>query len=305
MSAHFFVSVHGVRVDMLALGAFAIAGAQSAWHAFRRWESEDWTTVDGQVTLAEITEKHDQFRLRLLYWYKLPGQTYGSDGEYTKNFDKDDEATATQWATRLRDSTIRVRYNPSKPHDSLLWDSDLQAVVDGGSPSAEYGDTPAADELLGWEKTFLPGTLLLAGAGWLFSFVIHVAAFAGASHLHIFGLFGMQALAVALGFPSARTLKASKRTSSGLMANWPEWLKILGHLFFYYSVLSVLLFFFQSSGREGFSLHFGDAIPPVVIRFFSTVWMLMFVGEFAVVYSRLFRRNQPLDAKHGTVAKTA
>ncbi|MGH9642334.1 MAG: hypothetical protein ACRD3Q_07895 [Terriglobales bacterium] len=306
MSAHFFVSIHGVRVDILGLGAFAIAGAQSAWHAFRRWESEDWTTVDGQVTLTEVTKKHDQFRLRLLYWYKVPGQKEASNGEYTKDFDDDDETTATQWTTQLRDSTIRVHCNPSKPDDSLLWDSDLQAVVDGRSPSPEDTDALALGELLGWEKAFLPATLLLAGVGLLFSVVIHVAAFAGVSHLKAIGLFGMQGLAIVLVFPVAQTMKANKRTSSGLMSNWPEWLKILGHLFFYYAILSVLLFFFiQSSGQESFSFHFGDEVPPDVIRFFSTVWMFMFVGEFAVVFTRLFCRNQPPDAKKGTAAKTA
>jgi len=308
VSAHFFVSIHGVRVDILGLGAFAIAGAQSAWHAFRRWESEDWTNVDGQVTLAEVTKKHDQFRLRLLYWYRPPGQKETSNGEYTGEYTKDfdDEATATQWATQLRDGTIRVHCNPSKPDDSLLWDSDLQAVVDGISANTEDSDTLAPGELLGWEKTYLPVTLLLAGVGFLSSAVIHVAAFAGVSHLQAIGLFGMQALAIALVFPVAQTLKASKRTSSGLMSNWPEWLKILGHLFFYYAILSVLLFFFiQSSAQESLSLRFGDGVPPDITRFFSTVWMLMFVGEFAVVYTRLFCRNQPTDAKQGTAAKTA
>jgi len=304
MSVHFFVSIHGVRVDILGLGAFAIASAQSAWHAFRRWESEDWTTVDGQITLAEVTKQHDQFRLRLLYWYKLPGQKYASNGEYSKDFEKDDEATATQWATQLRDSTVPVHCNPSKPDDSLLWDSDLQAVVDGKPSNPDDSDILAPGELLGWEKTFLPATLMLAGSGFLFSIAIQVAAFAGVSLIQSIGLFSLQALAIALVFPVVQTLKASKRKSSGLMSNWPEWLKILGHLFFYYAILSIALsVFIQSSERESLSFHVGEVVPLDVIRFFSSIWMLMFVGQFAVTYTRLFCRDQSPNAN--SRAKTA
>ena len=257
------------------------------WHAYLHRRSEHWPSVYGTCTLAGVNKDNDRFDLKVLYSYHAPGERYADAGEFHKDFT--DEVEAGRWADGLTEKAIPVRYNPTKSGQSILWDSELEGVVNG-DPALSVAAAANYQPLESWEHRFLPSLLLVSGCGFVVSLAAHVLAIAGFAMVGKAGLIGLQAASIVICFPAAAAVnrQTHTQTPSLFIKSWPEWLRVATYLFFYYAILNFALCAvvdaLQEPGGEGLD---GGGVSPLMIRWFSAIWMLFFIAAFGVFYSRL------------------
>jgi hypothetical protein len=281
------INFHGIRIDPIATVAILVAGVKAAWHAYLHRLSQHWPTVYGTCTLAEVSGKNDNFHLRLLYSYNAPGERYADSGESQKDFSGEDEAQA--WAEALREKTIPVRYNPTKPGKSVLWDSELEAIVEG-SPVVSNPASISHQPVESWERSLFPALMILTACAFIVSLVVHVSATAGIALVGNPGFFGLHAASILLFFPAAKAANRQGRCQSldVIVKSWPKWLRIPAYLFFYYTIFNFALCFVLLLLKEpGYSGIVNGGPSPHVIRWFSGHWMIFFLAEFGIMYTRL------------------
>lgn len=124
---------------ILAAISFALSGIAKAWRAFKRQQSETWSTSYALVTKATVHEMKHESLLSISYSYPVPGEPYPIPAEFEMDFSSPDEAG--KWAEALSGQTILVRFNPANPWKSVLWESDLQTVVQASLPALKPNDT--------------------------------------------------------------------------------------------------------------------------------------------------------------------
>ena len=85
------------------------------------------------------------------------------------------------------------------------------------------------------------------------------------------------------------------------MKSWPEWLRIPAYLFFYYTIFNFALCFILLLFKEpGYSGIVNGGPSPHVIRWFSGHWMIFFLAEFGLMYSRLRSGSVELSEAQST-----
>lgn len=72
--------------------------------------------------------------LTVRYSYPVPDEPYPIPAEFQKEFLLPEEAY--QWADALDQKGIPVHYDPGNHWKSLLWETDLQPIVEASSASA-------------------------------------------------------------------------------------------------------------------------------------------------------------------------
>jgi hypothetical protein len=288
------IGFHGIRIDPIALVALIVAGAKAAHHAYLHRLSEHWPTVYGTCTLADVNAKRDNFHLRLLYSYNAPGERYADNGEFQKDFSDEEEAQA--WTEALRDKTIPVRYSPAKPAKSVLWDSELEALVRGNSVLSNPDPTTHLP-LESWESALFPALMILTACGFVVSLAVHVSAIAGIALVRNPGFFGLHVASILLFIPAAKAANRQRRSQSldVIVKSWPEWLRIPVYLFFYYAIfnfaLGFILLLLQQPGYSGIE---NGGPSARVIRLFSGHWMIFFLVEFGMMHTRVRSGNAEL-----------
>jgi len=294
------ITFHGIRIDPITTVALIVAGVKAAWHAYLHRISEHWPAVYGTCTLAEVSGKNDNFHLRLLYSYNAPGERYADSGEFQKDFTDEDEAQT--WADALREKTIPVRYNPTKPGKSVLWDSELEAIVEG-SPVLSKPAPLSHQPLESWERALFPALMILTACAFVVSLVVHASAIAGSALVGSPGFFGLHVASILLFFPAAKAANRQGRCQSleVIVKSWPEWLRIPAYLFFYYTIFNFALCFILLLFKEpGYSGIVNGGPSPHVIRWFSGHWMIFFLAEFGLMYSRLRSGSVELSEAQST-----
>jgi hypothetical protein len=123
---------------ILASISFALSGLAKAYRVSKRRQSETWSTSYGLVTKATVHEMKHESLLRISYSYPVPEEPYPIPSEFEMDFPSSDEAG--MWAEALSGKTIPVRFNPANPWKSVLWDSDLRAVVHASLPALTPSD---------------------------------------------------------------------------------------------------------------------------------------------------------------------
>jgi hypothetical protein len=104
-----------------------VAVAVSGWRRRRRRKMAlVWPTVEGHVQSVSVDtiNNSSSYGTTLRYSYFL--EEYRS-GEYSKMFDS--EYDANQFAERMKDQRVPVRYNPKNPDDSLIEEADVEQYV--------------------------------------------------------------------------------------------------------------------------------------------------------------------------------
>jgi hypothetical protein len=117
---------------ILVAASFALSWVVKVRHAFRRRESEIWSTGFALVTKTNVHEMKYESLLRISYSYAVPGEPYPIPAEFELGLPSADEAE--KWADVLSGKTIPVRFNPASPWKSVLWELDLRTVVHASSP---------------------------------------------------------------------------------------------------------------------------------------------------------------------------
>jgi hypothetical protein len=118
----------------IGIAVIGVAGLDRLWHIHRRRKSETWPTAHGVVTETEVHKGHDNVVLTVRYSYPVEDEPYPIPAEFQKTFPLlRNEKQAQAWAEALDKKHIPVRFDPRNHWRSLLWDSDLEPIVNAHS----------------------------------------------------------------------------------------------------------------------------------------------------------------------------
>jgi hypothetical protein len=112
----------------LGIASLALSGLERLRRVYKLHQSETWPISYGQVNETSVHEARYETLLIIQYSYPVPTESYAIPAEFRKEFSSSQDAWI--WAEALNEKAIPVRYNPSNPWKSILWDSDLQPIVD-------------------------------------------------------------------------------------------------------------------------------------------------------------------------------
>jgi hypothetical protein len=107
--------------------AFVVAAVTGWWHRRKQKIALVWPCVEGHVhsiSVAPVGDRSSLYSTTFQYSYFL--EEYRS-GEYSEMFDS--EYDANQFAERMKDQRVPVRYNPKNPDDSLIEEADVEQYV--------------------------------------------------------------------------------------------------------------------------------------------------------------------------------
>jgi hypothetical protein len=86
--------------------------------------------IHGVVDETAVHKGSNEIILTIRYSYSVESEPYPITAEFEKLFPfPRDEENANRWADALSEQKIPVRVDPSNSWRSLLWESDLEAIV--------------------------------------------------------------------------------------------------------------------------------------------------------------------------------
>jgi hypothetical protein len=101
----------------------------AAWHRWRKRRMEKlgqgWPSIDGCIHYGEVETNPNTNRslATLTYVYFIEDYRFGT---YTQQFKK--KSDADDFVRELKDKHVPIRYNPSKPDESVLEDVDVRQL---------------------------------------------------------------------------------------------------------------------------------------------------------------------------------
>ena len=133
------------------VASLALSGLERARRIHKLHQSETWPISYGQINETTVHETKYETTLTLQYSYPAPTEPYPIPAEFRKEFPSSGDALT--WADALNGKAIPVRYNPSNPWKSVLWDSDLQPIVDAWpTPHPPMDARPQGAGIIRWVK---------------------------------------------------------------------------------------------------------------------------------------------------------
>jgi hypothetical protein len=115
----------------------AVIYAMLYWRTFVQWlagiRGRDWPVVSAVIDIVSVVEQRQAtgrgdivtYLASLTYFYRNPElQT----GDYTRQFDQDEEADAQAWAASYKGATVKVHVDPRNPTRSVLRKEDLETT---------------------------------------------------------------------------------------------------------------------------------------------------------------------------------
>jgi hypothetical protein len=251
--------------DSLPLAlAFGFAALQRAWSSYQSHRGETWPISYGRIVSATIETQGNTVVLKAPYSYRVADASYGAT--FRKVFSDSDEANS--WEKALTGKEVPVRYDPNRTSRSRLWESDLQPMVQSAAPIT-------AEELPSmpwWKRSLCQVGLVLAIIG----FAVCVAqSFSGKLDRPLLshradGFLLMGAFLLPL-VSYWEAYGEGKRTWRSV----PEWMKYLGYVMVYFTVLSALPFEHRSRRDQHRT------------RPDSTYQLVVYFGAIEVLYGRL------------------
>lgn len=219
--------------DLLPLvAAFGLATLQRAWKSYQQRRGETWPISYGRILSTGVETQGNAVVLKAPYSYRVANQAYGAT--FKKVFSDSDEAKS--WEKALAGKEVPVRYDPNKPSRSVIWESDLQPMVQSAAPilPEEFPPMPW------WKRSLCQVGLVLAVVGFA-ACVAQLISDQMGRPLLTRGAYGLLTSgAFILPFVSFwETYGAGKRTWRAL----PEWMKYLGFVMVYFALFSALPIF--------------------------------------------------------------
>jgi hypothetical protein len=107
---------------------FLLSLLERAWRAHMERRSQVWSMSFGQITKVAVHQTKYEAILTIWYSHPVPNEPYPIPAEFQKTFLLIEEAN--RWADALSNATIPVRFDPSNPWRSQLWESELKSKVE-------------------------------------------------------------------------------------------------------------------------------------------------------------------------------
>lgn len=219
--------------DLFPLAAaFAVATLQRVWKSYQHHRGETWPISYGRILSTAVETQGNAVVLKAPYSYRVGNESYGAT--FRKIFSDSDQANS--WDKALTGKEVPVRYDPNKPSRSLVWESDLQPMVQSAAPV-----TPEEFSPMPWWKRWLCQLgLVLAVVGFSACVAQSISDHMGRPLLRrgAYGLLTSGAFLLPL-ISFWETYGAGKRTWRAM----PEWMKYLGFVMVYFALFSALPIF--------------------------------------------------------------
>jgi hypothetical protein len=257
--------------------AIAAATLQKWWLSYQSHRSENWPVSYGRILSATNEVQEKTATLKAPYSYRVGDQSYG--GTFKKAFADSDEAET--WEKVLPGQQIAVRYDPNKPSRSRLQESDLQMIVRAFAPS-ETGRPLRSEDLTWWERSLCQLVLVVAVAGFAACLGELVSENLGRPLLS----HGAYGLLIMGGLPLAMfSFWEGRRGGLRILRTLPGWMKYMGYIVLYYTILSALPFFPHPSGSQRMRENTRD----------TNYQLALYFGAVEVLYARLNSESQSPD----------
>ena len=106
--------------------AFLVSAIAAWWHRRMAKIALAWPSVDGHVQFDSVAPIQDSSSYSVTLQYSYFVEEYRS-GEYTEVFDS--EKDANDFASRMKDQKVPVRYDLKNPDKSLIEEEDVEQYV--------------------------------------------------------------------------------------------------------------------------------------------------------------------------------
>ena len=123
--SNIFVAI--VRSYIVELTAATVLILSGAWRIYTLRRSQEWPISDGKPSRVLSEQRGNKHLLKILYSYRVQNEPIQLVGKFEKYFSYADEAQ--RWVVALNQQTMAVHFNPNKPSQSVLWESELEAIV--------------------------------------------------------------------------------------------------------------------------------------------------------------------------------
>ena len=240
------------------LALLALGNSPAVWKWYRKRRAlESWTTTSAKIELAHVgqptgvdrffNQRRNTVRATLDYSYVVEGER--QMGRYERVFA--DKLDAEELLRDLEGKPVPVRFNPSKPSESLLPDEDVDTLVANRAPSPEFeAKLRQARRLPSWTKPLLWPLVLFGVVGLIASLSLHIAALFGC-HIVSEALYTVLQLGIFVVFVPA--IFIAQKTQRGfewksLVRNAPEWMQLMDWIFGIYATINFIIFFVQTEG---------------------------------------------------------
>jgi hypothetical protein len=108
------------------LFAVIVSACVTCWHKRKERIALDWPSVEGCVQFVNVAPVADSSDYAATLDYSYFVEEYRS-GRYSQVFSSEDEAD--DFTKTMRDKNVLIHYNPLKPDDSVLEESDVEQQI--------------------------------------------------------------------------------------------------------------------------------------------------------------------------------
>lgn len=123
----------GIALLILFVTVPLVAVSATKWRFFAQWlmsrRGRDWPTLTATIDLVDVIAQRGGRAGEVIYYLATLTYVYHNPelqtGEYSRDFDADDEDAARAWAASYKGSAVTVHVDPRDPTRSVLRKEDL------------------------------------------------------------------------------------------------------------------------------------------------------------------------------------